>query len=213
MKLKVSLKIVFVIILVSALAGLIFDSFYSKGIPFFRKERFIKWEKDSVLQMTNSDSALIISKSAEGLVKEKETGNRRPETGRWKAENGDEAEIHKVINSENAPVKPSFITLKQAYKLYKSVNVLFIDARDKWEFADGHIAGAINIPEYNFDNNNPVLKTIPRDKTIVSYCDGDDCEMSVKLADNLFKLGYIKVYIFFGGWKEWKKAGYDIINE
>jgi rhodanese-related sulfurtransferase len=213
MKLKVNLKIVFVIIIVSALAGLIFNSFYSKGIPCFRKERLIKWEKDSALQMINSDSALTISKSADGLVKEKEKGKKGPETGRWKTGNGNEAEVHKVTSSKNVPVKPSFITLKQAYKLYRSGNVLFIDARDKWEFADGHISGAINIPEYNFDKSNPVLKTIPKNKTIVSYCDGDDCEMSVKLADNLFNLGYEKVYIFFGGWKEWKKAGYDMTGK
>ena len=85
------------------------------------------------------------------------------------------------------------------------------DNRD--DYNNGHISGAINIPEYNFDKSNPVIKTIPKDKTIVSYCDGDDCEMSVKLADNLFNLGYEKVYIFFGGWKEWKKAGYDMTGK
>jgi rhodanese-related sulfurtransferase len=220
---KTNYKTVFVIIILSSLIGLLFNFFYSGGIPLIRKAKEIAWVKDSVLQLTYLDSLSSNSNSTADPGKKKEDlGN-----GKWKIVNGKgdklfvikqniesgEDREQKVSNPGEKPGKPSFITLNQAYKLFKTGEVLFIDARDKWEFGDGHISGAINIPEYNFDKSNPVLKTIPKDKTIVSYCDGDDCEMSVKLADNLFKLGYKKIYIFFGGWKEWKKAGYAVSNE
>jgi rhodanese-related sulfurtransferase len=228
MKSKVNFRIIFTIILLSSLIGLIFNSFYSKGIPLIRKSKEIIWAKDSLLRIANSDSVSAIhNKIINSMKVEKEKGDRRTETGELRPENGkrrpengdrkQKIENYKngnnVSNAVYSRGKPSYITLKQAYDLYTSGKTLFIDARDKWEFADGHITGAINIPEYNFDKNNPILKTIPKNKTIVSYCDGDDCEMSVKLADNLFNLGYKNVYIFFSGWKEWKKAGYAVSNE
>lgn len=220
---KTNYKTVFVIIILSSLIGLLFNFFYTRGIPLIRKVKEIAWVKDSVLQLTYLDSLSSNSNSSADPGKKKEEMGPK----KWKMVNGKgdklfvikqniesgEDREQKVSNPGEKPEKPSFITLNQAYKLFKTGNVLFIDARDKWEFGDGHIAGAINIPEYNFDKSNPVLKTIPKDKTIVSYCDGDDCEMSVKLADNLFNLGYKNVYIFFGGWKEWKKAGYAVSNE
>ena len=220
---KTNYKTVFVIIILSSLIGLLFNFFYTRGIPLIRKVKEIAWVKDSVLQLTYLDSLSSNSNSTADPGKKKE----EMEPKKWKMVNGKEKtflvtkhsdiaiseEKLKGVNPVEKLKKPSFITLNQAYKLFKTGNVLFIDARDKWEFGDGHIAGAINIPEYNFDKSNPVLKTIPKDKTIVSYCDGDDCEMSVKLADNLFNLGYKNVYIFFGGWKEWKKAGYAVSNE
>jgi len=92
--------------------------------------------------------------------------------------------------------------------LYNSGRALFVDARDKWDFAEGHIKNAVNIPEYSFDKSNPILKTIPKNKTIITYCGGDDCEMSEKLAEYLFELGYEKVFVFFGGWNEWQAANY-----
>ena len=219
MKSKVNFRIIFVIIFLSSLIGLLFNSFYSKGIPLIRKSKEIVWAKDSVLQMASSDSVSAIHKKIINSMKvEKEEGDRRTETGEQITEKGERKpetgkDKIKIGNEKRSYEKPAFITLKQAYNLYTSGKTLFIDARDKWEFADGHITSAINIPEYNFNRNNPILKTIPKNKTIVSYCDGDDCEMSVKLADSLFNLGYIKVLIFFGGWKEWKKAGYDVSSE
>ena len=41
------------------------------------------------------------------------------------------------------------IKIDQAYKLYED-GAMFVDARDMWEFADGHIKGSINFPEIDF---------------------------------------------------------------
>ena len=197
MNLKVNIKTVIVIIITSSVIGLVFNYFYSKGIPIIRIEKKIEWTKDSIFQNeidSLSKRKIIPSTSLEhknkSLLSIKET------------------EVKKIT-----PLKPTFITLKQAYNLYVTGKGLFIDARDKWEFAEGHIAGAINIPEYSFENSNPELKNIPKNAALITYCGGDDCEMSTKLAENLFILGYKKVFIFFGGWNEWLKAGYPVEKE
>ncbi|MCX6149803.1 MAG: rhodanese-like domain-containing protein [Ignavibacteriales bacterium] len=192
MKQKVDFKVIIVILFASSILGILFNFFYSKGISLIRKEKVIAWAKDS-----------IVNGNVESEIKDKII------SGVKKKENIQSKQLSDGKNKDNQILlKPAFIYLKQASTLFKSKKAIFIDARDKWDFADGHIPNALNIPEYSFDNSNPILQTIPLDKTIVTYCGGDDCDISSKLAENLFGLGYKKVFIFFGGWNEWIKAGY-----
>jgi rhodanese-related sulfurtransferase len=189
---KINYTTIILIIIVSSSIGLVYNYFNSKGIPLIRKEKQIEWTKDSLLyKNSDSSSDKVIVQKAELKKENKTPGFNNKE------------KVFKAV-----PSKPTYINLKQAYKLFESKTAVFIDARDKWDFSDGHIPNSINIPEYKFDNNDPVLKSIPKNKTLITYCGGDDCEMSSKLADNLFNLGYKNVYIFFGGWKEWLNAGY-----
>lgn len=61
-------------------------------------------------------------------------------------------ELEELISDEAAfsgSIKA--IDIEKAYDLFLKDNAVFIDARDQWEFADGHIKGAINIPEYIFE--------------------------------------------------------------
>jgi len=191
---KVSYKTIIVIIIASSCIGLVHNFFNSKGIPLIAKEKKIEWVNDSLIQNNIDSSSLSALNNPAQLKKE----DKNSELSK------------KEIVLKPTPSKPTYINLKQAYKLFLSKKVLFIDARDKWEFADGHISGSINIPEYNFDKNNQNLLNIPKNKTLITYCDGDDCEMSSKLAENLFNIGYKNIFIFFGGWKEWINAGYRI---
>ena len=102
--------------------------------------------------------------------------------------------------------------LKQAYKLYNQ-NVLFIDARDFVEYEIAHIKGAVSLPYNDFDKYAYRLKKIPKDKPLIVYCDGRECDLSILLGDKLFDMGYQKVYIFFGGWVDWQLANYPIEGE
>ena len=110
---------------------------------------------------------------------------------------------------ETALKEPPAIHLEQAKNLYEK-NALFIDAREKEEYELSHIKGAINIPFYNFDEYKYQLKNIDKNRTIVTYCDGTDCELSILLGNQLFELGYKKTFIFFGGWNDWLKAKYPV---
>jgi rhodanese-related sulfurtransferase len=99
------------------------------------------------------------------------------------------------------------ITLNQAYELYNK-NALFIDARDFVEFEIGRIKNAISLPYVEFEQYKSVLENVSKDKPIVTYCDGKDCDLSILLGDKLYEMGYKEVYIFFGGWIDWQMANY-----
>lgn len=95
------------------------------------------------------------------------------------------------------------LTTEQVYEIFGSKEAKFVDARDNWDFADGHIPGAINIPEYKFTPDDPNLKLLDKNEKIIVYCEGDQCEVSKRLAIELKKIGYKKVWIYLGGWEEW----------
>jgi len=89
---------------------------------------------------------------------------------------------------------------------------VFLDARPPDEYKEGHIPGALNFYPDDFDQFAPKVLPSLSDKgqEIVCYCHGTACELSLELAKHLTNLGYTNVKVFFGGWPQWKKAGYPI---
>ncbi len=47
-----------------------------------------------------------------------------------------------------------------------------------------------------------------REQPLVVYCSGYDCHDSRDLATRLLAAGYRTVYVFEGGYPEWRDAGY-----
>lgn len=83
----------------------------------------------------------------------------------------------------------------------------FLDARDVSDFSAGHIQGALNIPFHEIEKYKDRLNDLPKDQVYVTYC-SSACDVSIDMAYYMAKLGFKKVYIFHGGWDEWKNAGY-----
>jgi len=103
------------------------------------------------------------------------------------------------------PQTDSLVNLEEAYNLYLS-GAVFIDAREPEEYDEGHIKGAINLPFEWWDNFWPAVEPeLNKADTIVAYCGGLDCELSLFAARNLKSLGYTESYIFFGGWQKWEE--------
>ena len=107
--------------------------------------------------------------------------------------------------------QPRLISLTQAYELYRD-KILFVDARDPEEYEDGHIAGAVNLPLFRLDEYKDQISSISKSTPLVTYCEGADCDMSIRLGNELFSKGFRKVFVFFGGWEEWKQADYPVIT-
>ncbi len=107
--------------------------------------------------------------------------------------------------------QPRLISLTQAYQLYRD-KILFVDARDPEEYEDGHIAGAVNLPLFRLDEYKNQISSISKTTPLVTYCEGADCDMSIRLGNELFSKGFKKVFVFFGGWEEWKQADYPVIT-
>jgi rhodanese-related sulfurtransferase len=100
------------------------------------------------------------------------------------------------------------ISLDEAKALFLSGEAMFVDARPSAEFEQGHIAGAVCLPwqefEVFFDSVFPDL--LP-DATIVAYCDGETCDLSEHLAEELYNMGYENVRVLVNGWSVWRDAG------
>ena len=108
--------------------------------------------------------------------------------------------------SATSPLAPVMIPLDTAESLFKAGGALFLDTRHEFDYRLGHIEGAINVPLSEYDAKKSVLGTVPKDKLIVVYCDGAECNSSIEFAAKLFSDGFTDVKIFFGGWREWQLA-------
>jgi rhodanese-related sulfurtransferase/DNA-binding transcriptional ArsR family regulator len=84
--------------------------------------------------------------------------------------------------------------------------VTVIDVRPPEEYAQGHIAGALNIP---LEKLKQQLKTLPRDREIVAYCRGPWCVLSYEAVARLRKAG-IEARRLQDGLPEWRRAGLPI---
>src|SRR5712664_2293617 len=85
--------------------------------------------------------------------------------------------------------------------------MVVVDARTPESFARGHVPGAINLPQRTIDSSTTA--SLPRDKVMVTYCDGVFCNASTKAAAKLTALGF-KVKEMLDGMEGWRKEGYAI---
>jgi rhodanese-related sulfurtransferase len=73
---------------------------------------------------------------------------------------------------------------------------IIIDVRSNQEYREGHINGAINIPEFEIENK--ILKEIPKkNQLIVLYCQyGGRSRNAIQI---MKKMGYTNLYNLYGG--------------
>lgn len=86
-----------------------------------------------------------------------------------------------------------------------------IDAREDWEYAEGHIPGAVNLP-YDTAVTDParLAAVDPGGRPIVVYCGGGTCEISLSLAWELIGAGHERVAVYMGGFPEWRDLGHPV---
>jgi rhodanese-related sulfurtransferase len=87
------------------------------------------------------------------------------------------------------------------------VNV-FVDARNDHAFSEGRIPGAIQCDHYQLaEYLGPVLDATAVAARVIVYCNGGDCEDSIFVCNDLMDAGvpYSRLYLYPGGWQEWKK--------
>ena len=109
--------------------------------------------------------------------------------------------------TQQSTVSMEDISLQEARALFFSGKAVFLDARPTEFYNLGHIRGAINLPYEEFDELFPtVMRRINHDSTIITYCDGEGCQLSKKLALTLKENGYTNVKILENGWTTWKEA-------
>ena len=117
--------------------------------------------------------------------------------------------------SEDRPMDPSGkrldISLAEAKKLFLQRTVVFIDARPQDDYEKGHIKGALGLPWNEVDRNfMRVTAGMTPDTPIITYCDGELCELSHNLAIFLLDMGFRDVRILINGWALWRQADLPI---
>jgi rhodanese-related sulfurtransferase len=107
--------------------------------------------------------------------------------------------------------RPVKIELRAVKQLYDAHAALFVDARELWEFDEGHIPGAVSLPAEEAITDPARLEQLdPGGRPIVAYCGGGTCEVSLTLANELVLVGHSRVAVYMGGFPEWVGAGYPV---
>ena len=84
--------------------------------------------------------------------------------------------------------------------------VTVVDVRPPEEYAQAHIAGALNIPLERLTQH---LKQLPRDREVIAYCRGPWCVLSYEAVARLRKAG-IEARRLEDGLPEWRRAGLPV---
>lgn len=85
---------------------------------------------------------------------------------------------------------------------------LIVDSRPAARRYDtGHIPGAINIPDTQFDKLAPTMLPADKKAEIIFYCQGPTCDLSSKSALKAEKLGYSNIKVYEAGIPDWEAKG------
>lgn len=121
-----------------------------------------------------------------------------------------------VVPPEASPGDPPFIALDVAHTYWVNGRAVFVDAREPGEFECGTIPGSVNMPfDYLPEGDlapyfDSVLAGTPKSTPIVTFCSGEECDLSLHLARNMQAKGYTNLHIFFGGAREWENADLEM---
>lgn len=100
------------------------------------------------------------------------------------------------------------LTIAQSKALFDQGSI-FIDARRKEVYVEGHVAGAFRADMASFKSGDPAwLSGLPKDLALIVYCNGGDCDESEHVAQLLDASGFQAVYVMHDGFPGWKAAGH-----
>ncbi len=96
---------------------------------------------------------------------------------------------------------------KEAAKMFSSGEAVIIDVREKNEWDEKHIPGAIHIPLAQLNNHLPELEKF-RDKPVITQCRSG--RRSAQAAVMLKNAGFKDIYNLEGGIIAWEKEGLEL---
>ena len=108
--------------------------------------------------------------------------------------------VNKDEEGENNMPKYVSITMEEAKNVFETQgDYIILDVRREDEFAEGHIPGAINVPNEDIQDIEP--SELPdKNQTIYVYCRSGN--RSKQAASKLVAMGYTNI-IEFGGIMDW----------
>ncbi len=108
-----------------------------------------------------------------------------------------------MISFKDGKVLEGEITINEALK--NSDSIIWVDARNREKFDEGHITNAKLLNEDDWDNLLfDFMQIFDPDKKIVVYCDSGGCHASKNVAQRLRnELQIDNIYTLKGGWDKW----------
>ncbi len=100
---------------------------------------------------------------------------------------------------------PLNIDAAQTNDIRSRDDVVIIDVREDWEYAEGHVPGATLIPLGDLPAR---LAEIPTDKTVIAVCRSGN--RSNQATAFLRGQGFENVHNMTGGMISWEQAGFDV---
>ncbi|BDI07356.1 rhodanese-like domain-containing protein [Sphaerotilus microaerophilus] len=100
-----------------------------------------------------------------------------------------------------------FAQVRENVDIPPKKGVLLVDSRPAArQFDPGHIPGAINIPDTQFEK---LVQKLPEDRAtqLIFYCGGLECMLSHNSAFKAEKLGYSQIRVYAAGMPDWKANG------
>lgn len=91
------------------------------------------------------------------------------------------------------------------------VDLVVIDSRKITDYENGHIEGAINLPDT--DTSSVSLDKVLENKrtTVVFYCNGINCKRSSIAVSIALESGFSSVFWYRKGWDEWTQLKFPIV--
>jgi len=103
------------------------------------------------------------------------------------------------------------ISLDDAEKLFRSQSAVFIDARSSEDYERGHIQFSHNLPFQEVDAKfMAVTSDLEPNSLVITYCDGEKCDLSHELALFLRDAGFTNTRVLINGWTLWHQAGLPV---
>src|SRR5262245_35810714 len=117
---------------------------------------------------------------------------------------------YKEIMNEARTLVPELSPAEVKQKLDRGEQPLLVDVREKEEFRDGHLEGALSLPRGFLELR--VEEALPDKSTpVIAYCAGGT--RSLLAAKQLKEMGYGDVISMSGGYNGWKNAGFPFVQD
>ena len=106
-----------------------------------------------------------------------------------------------------APAGARKISIDEFDRMRKEKGVVVLDVRTPREYAEGHVAGAVNLPVtgQGSEHFNDEVAKLDRNKTYLVHCARG--VRSANAVNRMSKLGFTHLNDFTGGMDLWKKEG------
>jgi rhodanese-related sulfurtransferase len=119
---------------------------------------------------------------------------------------------------EPAPFDPfalgTEIGTDDAYELWLTGEVAFIDARPQKDYVAGHIPYSYLVPAESIDHGRlgdmMEIAFVDPSWRVVVYCEGGSCDASHLVALTLQDMGFTMIHIDIDGFPAWEAAGYEV---